>query len=133
MLSENPELYGPHRNGMPGGPENPLGARALYIHQDGEDTLYRIHDTPQQWSIGEATSVGCMRLFQLDIIDLHQRLEGNTRVVVLSAEEGREGMRSPNALIDPLPEMGGSVTEAGASVASLGEPDTGGGPELGLW
>ncbi|TNC67221.1 L,D-transpeptidase [Rubellimicrobium roseum] len=133
MLAENPELYGPHRNGMPGGPENPLGARALYIHQDGEDTLYRIHGTPQQWSIGEATSAGCIRLFQQNIIDLHQRVEGNTRVVVLSAEESGQGTRSPNALIDPLPMAGGSVMESEEVLAGLSEPDIGGGLELGAW
>ena len=133
MLSENPELYGPHRNGMPGGPQNPLGARALYIHQDGEDTLYRIHGTPQQWSIGEATSAGCIRLFQQDIIDLHQRVEGNTRVVVLSAEESGKGTRSPDAPAEPLPLAGGSVMEAQEALAGLSEPDIGGGLELGAW
>jgi lipoprotein-anchoring transpeptidase ErfK/SrfK len=133
MLSENPELYGPHRNGMPGGPQNPLGARALYIHQDGKDTLYRIHGTPQQWSIGEATSAGCIRLFQQDIIDLHQRVKSNTRVVVLSAEDSGQGTRSPDLGGEPLPLSGGTVMESGASLASLDEAGAGGGAELEAW
>ncbi len=49
-------------NGMPGGPENPLGARALYLFANGEDTLYRIHGTNEPKSIGKAVSSGCIRL-----------------------------------------------------------------------
>jgi len=116
---------------MPGGPENPLGARALYIHQDGEDTLYRIHGTPQQWSIGEATSAGCIRLFQQDIIDLHQRVKSNTCVVVLLAEESGQGTRSPDLTAEPPPLSGAPVGGVGASLASLGEPGAGVGTEAG--
>jgi lipoprotein-anchoring transpeptidase ErfK/SrfK len=69
--------------GMPGGPENPLGARALYLYQGDRDTLYRIHGTSEPWSIGTAVSSGCIRLFNHDIVDLHRRVPNGTRVVVL--------------------------------------------------
>jgi lipoprotein-anchoring transpeptidase ErfK/SrfK len=69
--------------GMPGGLENPLGARALYLYQGGVDTLYRIHGTNEPWSIGSNVSSGCIRLINQDIIDLHARTPVGTEVVVL--------------------------------------------------
>ena len=68
---------------MPGGPENPLGARALYLYQGDHDTLYRLHGTYEPDSIGTAVSSGCVRLFNHDIIDLYNRTPTGTRVVVL--------------------------------------------------
>jgi lipoprotein-anchoring transpeptidase ErfK/SrfK len=68
--------------GMPGGSENPLGARALYLYQNGRDTLYRIHGTFEPWSIGQAVSSGCVRLLNADVIDLYKRVPTGTRVVV---------------------------------------------------
>ena len=68
--------------GMPGGSQNPLGARALYLYQNGEDTQYRIHGTAEQWSIGRAVSSGCIRLLNADIIDLYSRVPVGARVVV---------------------------------------------------
>ncbi|MDR3374569.1 MAG: L,D-transpeptidase [Ancalomicrobiaceae bacterium] len=73
----------PYANGMPGGPENPLGARALYLYQGDRDTLYRLHGTYEPDSIGTAVSSGCVRLFNHDIIDLYNRTPTGTRVVVL--------------------------------------------------
>lgn len=70
-------------NGMPGGPENPLGARALYLFQNGRDTLYRIHGTIEPRSIGQSMSSGCIRLLNQDIIDLYRRVPMGSRVVVL--------------------------------------------------
>jgi lipoprotein-anchoring transpeptidase ErfK/SrfK len=72
--------------GMPPGPENPLGARALYLYQGGRDTLYRIHGTPEAWSIGREVSSGCIRLLNADIIDLYDRVPVGARVVVLESE-----------------------------------------------
>jgi lipoprotein-anchoring transpeptidase ErfK/SrfK len=72
-------------NGMPGGPENPLGARALYLHANGLDTLYRIHGTNEPTSIGKAMSSGCVRMLNEDIADLYERAPLKTRVVVLAA------------------------------------------------
>ena len=68
---------------MPGGPENPLGARALYLWQDNKDTLYRIHGTNEPWSIGQNVSSGCIRLTNDDAIDLYSRTPVGTKVVVL--------------------------------------------------
>lgn len=70
-------------DGMPGGPGNPLGARAMYLYQGKVDTLYRIHGTTQPWSIGKSLSSGCIRLINQDIIDLYSRVPLGTRVRVL--------------------------------------------------
>lgn len=64
---------------MEGGPENPLGARALYLGS----TLYRIHGTNQPWSIGQAVSSGCIRMRNEDVTDLYDRVPVGTRVIVL--------------------------------------------------
>jgi lipoprotein-anchoring transpeptidase ErfK/SrfK len=68
--------------GMPGRADNPLGARALYLYQNGRDTLYRIHGTAEVWSIGKAVSSGCIRLLNADVIDLYNRVPTGARVVV---------------------------------------------------
>lgn len=68
--------------GMPGGLSNPLGARALYIYKDGRDTIYRLHGTPETYSIGTAVSSGCVRLINQDIIDLYSRCPVGTGIVV---------------------------------------------------
>jgi lipoprotein-anchoring transpeptidase ErfK/SrfK len=73
-------------NGMPGGPDNPLGARALYLHANGQDTLYRIHGTNEPKSIGKAMSSGCIRMLNEDVADLFERIPVGTKVVVLQAE-----------------------------------------------
>lgn len=64
---------------MPGGPENPLGARALYIGS----TLYRIHGTNQPWTIGGAVSSGCIRMRNEDVVDLYERTKVGTKVIVM--------------------------------------------------
>lgn len=74
--------------GMPGGPDNPLGARALYLYEGDRDTLYRIHGTSQPESIGRAVSSGCVRLLNADVIDLYQRVPIGSRVVVLPSKDG---------------------------------------------
>lgn len=63
---------------MPGGPDNPLGARALYIGS----TLYRIHGTSEPWTIGQAVSSGCIRLTNEDVTDLYERVRVGALVVV---------------------------------------------------
>jgi len=70
-------------DGMPGGPNNPLGARALYLYQDGVDTLYRIHGTREPTTIGRAVSSGCVRMLNADVADLFERTPIGTKVVVL--------------------------------------------------
>jgi lipoprotein-anchoring transpeptidase ErfK/SrfK len=74
-------------NGMPGGPENPLGARALYLHADNVDTLYRIHGTNEPHSIGKAMSSGCIRMLNQDVAELFDQVPVGTRVVVRGADQ----------------------------------------------
>jgi lipoprotein-anchoring transpeptidase ErfK/SrfK len=69
--------------GMRGGPENPIGARALYLWQGNKDTLYRIHGTNEPWTIGHNVSAGCIRMTNEDITDLYDRALVGTKVVVL--------------------------------------------------
>ncbi len=86
MIERDPERNAQWAGGMEPGLENPLGPRALYLFQDGRDTLYRIHGTSEPWSIGLDVSSGCIRLFNQDIIDLYSRVPLNTQVVVLHNE-----------------------------------------------
>jgi lipoprotein-anchoring transpeptidase ErfK/SrfK len=85
MIAAMPERYGPVRGGMVGGINNPLGARALYLHRDGHETNYRIHGTNEPHTIGSAVSSGCIRMFNHDVIDLHKRVAPGARVVVIQA------------------------------------------------
>ncbi len=82
MIERVPKLA-KFAGGMPGGPENPLGARALYLYANGRDTLYRLHGTPEWNSIGKSMSSGCIRFLNQDIIDLFNRVPVGTRVRVL--------------------------------------------------
>ena len=84
MIRRDPKLARWAR-GMPGGPGNPLGARALYLYQGDRDTLYRIHGTNEPGSIGRAVSAGCIRLLNDDIIDLYARVPLGTEVLVLAS------------------------------------------------
>lgn len=74
---------GPYPPRVPGGPANPLGARALYLYQGSKDTLYRIHGTNQPEYIGQAISSGCIRMTNEDVIDLYDRVNLGATVVVL--------------------------------------------------
>jgi lipoprotein-anchoring transpeptidase ErfK/SrfK len=79
MLKRRPEL--PRH--MDGGPDNPLGPRAMYLYRDGKDLGYRLHGTTEPWSIGGDVSSGCIRLLPEDVIDLYQRTPTGTGVLVL--------------------------------------------------
>ncbi len=81
MIEREPYLE-EYRDGMAPGPQNPLGARALYIFEDGRDTLYRVHGSPEVRSIGRAVSSGCIRLLQQDIIDLYGRVPSGSPILV---------------------------------------------------
>jgi lipoprotein-anchoring transpeptidase ErfK/SrfK len=70
--------------GMQGGPENPLGARALYLWHGNTDTLYRIHGTNEPDSVGHDVSAGCIRMRNEDVIDLYGRTSIGTKVIVLA-------------------------------------------------
>jgi lipoprotein-anchoring transpeptidase ErfK/SrfK len=84
MIARQPELerWGVDNGGMPPGLDNPLGARALYIFQGNVDTLYRIHGSPEYWTIGKAVSSGCVRMMNQDAIDLYSRVPTGSRIVV---------------------------------------------------
>ncbi|MDP2734358.1 MAG: L,D-transpeptidase [Hoeflea sp.] len=87
MVARNPKLepYSVANGGMAPGLLNPLGARALYLFDNGEDTLYRIHGNPEANSIGKAVSSGCIRLLNQDIIDLYERAQHRAKVIVISS------------------------------------------------
>jgi len=71
-----------------GGPDNPLGARALYLYQGNKDTLFRIHGTNQPEYIGASISSGCIRMLNEDVIDLYSRVKPGAVVVVLEPKQG---------------------------------------------
>lgn len=82
MIGRKPELA-KWAGGMPPGPDNPLGTRALYLYQDGVDTLYRIHGTNDASSIGKKVSSGCIRVHPLVIESLFDELQIGTKIIVL--------------------------------------------------
>ncbi|MEZ5804379.1 MAG: L,D-transpeptidase [Rhizobiaceae bacterium] len=82
MIRRQPELA-KWRGGMPGGPGNALGARAMYLFNKGGDTGYRLHGTPEWHSIGKAMSSGCIRLINQDVIDLYSRVDVGAKVIVM--------------------------------------------------
>ncbi len=85
MIAREPHLekYSAANGGMPPGITNPLGARALYIFQNGKDTLYRLHGTAEAYSIGKAVSSGCVRLLNQDVIDLYGRVPSGSSIIVV--------------------------------------------------
>ena len=97
MVRTRPDLYAEYAGGLPGGLENPLGARAMYLYRGGRDSMFRIHGTIQNATIGHATSAGCIRLFNQDAIHLYEQVTIGTRVKVRSAEES---LRLDGAFID---------------------------------
>ena len=82
MIERIPK-YARYAGGMPGGVGNPLGARALYLYRDGQDTYFRIHGTNEPDSIGKAVSSGCIRMLNQDVIDLYARVPIGAPVNVL--------------------------------------------------
>lgn len=99
MIKRRPELA-KYADGMPPGPQSPLGARALYLLKNGKDTMYRLHGTPEWDSIGKNASSGCVRFMNQDIIDLFARVSGQTTVHVrhsmyLGANAGSAGTSKP--------------------------------------
>jgi lipoprotein-anchoring transpeptidase ErfK/SrfK len=71
--------------GMHGGPDNPLGARAMYLWQGGHDTYFRIHGTNEPWTIGQSQSSGCIRMINQDAMHLYDRTPVGTKVVVIAS------------------------------------------------
>jgi lipoprotein-anchoring transpeptidase ErfK/SrfK len=68
---------------MKGGPDNPLGARAMYLFDGGRDTMFRIHGTNQPWSIGLNLSSGCIRMMNKDVEHLYSKVDIGTKVIVV--------------------------------------------------
>ncbi|WP_099826916.1 L,D-transpeptidase [Oceaniglobus indicus] len=89
MVARRPEFepYSIANGGMPGGPDNPLGSRALYLFQDGKDTLYRIHGGCEPEYLGKFVSSGCVRLLDQDAIDLHDKATDGAKVIVQPSEK----------------------------------------------
>lgn len=85
MIAREPRKYGRFANGMPGGTNNPLGARALYLFtREQGDTFLRIHGTAEPQTIGSAVSNGCVRLVNEQVIELYNRVPLGTLVVLNS-------------------------------------------------
>ncbi|SDE58885.1 L,D-transpeptidase [Limimaricola pyoseonensis] len=83
MIRQEPEVYGRFAGGLPGGHAmNPLGSRALYLYRGGRDTYYRIHGTPQPWTMGRKFSSGCVRLINEHAEHLYDRVPVGTVVTV---------------------------------------------------
>lgn len=95
MIERSPKLE-KWKDGQPGGPTNPLGARAIYLLSGGRDYGYRIHGTPDWWSIGKNASSGCIRMIQQDVIDLNSRVHPGATVLVLNADGSMpKGLKIP--------------------------------------
>ncbi|VDC30231.1 L,D-transpeptidase [Pseudogemmobacter humi] len=116
MIREFPDMYGPYRNGLPGGLQNPLGARAIYLYRGGRDTMYRIHGTNEVASIGHATSAGCIRLYNQDAIHLASIFTPGAKVIVLTQAQSAQGFGEYTPTTTPY--SGASFT-APAQVAEV--------------
>lgn len=81
MIRREPKLA-KYRGGMDPGLTNPLGARAMYLFNSGGDMGYRIHGSPEWWSIGHNVSSGCIRLMNQDVMDLYDRAKVGAKVIV---------------------------------------------------
>lgn len=121
MLRTEPEIYGPFREGVPGGLASPLGSRALYLYRGSRDTFFRIHGTNDLESIGNSGSAGCIRLFNQDMIDLYERVPLGTRVSMRSYEDSvriegesvaNRGVELPPRQVDPEAIYGAVAAEA---------------------
>lgn len=90
MVERKPELepFSIANGGMDPGPGNPLGARALYLFDNGVDTLYRVHGDASPRELGKAVSSGCIRMLNQDVIDLYDRAVHGADVVVLTSFKG---------------------------------------------
>lgn len=86
MIEREPRTYARfigNTSAQPGGRDNPLGARALYLFKDGRDTYFRIHGTTQPNTIGRSVSNGCIRMVNEHVKDLYERVPLGTRVTVI--------------------------------------------------
>lgn len=112
MIARKPELA-KWEAGQPGGPTNPLGARAIYLNTNGVDYGYRIHGTPEWKSIGTNASSGCIRMFNQDVMDLYSRVQGGERVIVLTST----GAMPTQLTLPPKPKVAAAPKPAAAPPA----------------
>ncbi|WP_127142589.1 L,D-transpeptidase family protein [Pelagibacterium montanilacus] len=125
MVDRQPELE-QWRNGQPPGLDNPLGARALYIHEGNRDTIYRVHGTGEAWTIGKAVSSGCVRLLHQDVIHLHDNVRWGSRIVVMA------DLNQPATLSDGVdPALGQTGQTMPAAQPQMSTPAPSGGGLLG--
>jgi lipoprotein-anchoring transpeptidase ErfK/SrfK len=128
MIARKPELA-KWAGGQPGGPDNPLGARALYLTTNGVDYGYRIHGTPEWKSIGRNASSGCIRMINQDVIDLYARVPEGARVIVMTRDgQMPTGLSLPPpapkpAAVRPKPQAKPAAPTEAAPAAPFGEPD----------
>ena len=119
MIRTQPDLYAQFAGGLSGGLHNPLGPRALYLYEGGRDIYYRIHGTMDPSSVGKATSAGCIRLFNQDIMDLFGQVSNGTTVHVRSQAESLryEGpmTETPEGYVEPAGQP--SVPAGAAALA----------------
>jgi lipoprotein-anchoring transpeptidase ErfK/SrfK len=125
MIRTRPDLYAEYAAGMPGGLENPLGARAMYLYRGGRDTYFRIHGTIQNESIGHATSAGCIRLFNQDAIDLFNRIDIGANVKVRSLDESIavEGPYMDDAWGRAVPETPENVAQREKDLLTISQQE----------
>ena len=141
MIARDPHVRGVMQQlqsgmGMPGGPGNPLGARAMYLYQGNKDTLFRIHGTVEPWSIGHSVSSGCIRMINQDVFDLYNRVPMGTHVLVLGHDQpsqvAEHTMRKPDVddgstyVTDdngPQPDMSGMTQPYGNDPYATYAPD----------
>ncbi len=116
MIERKPELS-KWEKGQPGGPTNPLGARALYLTTNGVDYGYRIHGTPEWFSIGKSASSGCIRMINQDVMDLFERVPDGTKVIVLNADGSM-----PKGLTLPPPQPKKKKPEPAAAPVVTASP-----------
>lgn len=114
MIARKPELAKFDEVGQPGGPTNPLGARAIYLTSGGRDYGYRIHGTPEWQSIGRNASSGCIRMINQDVLDLYSRVKGGEKVIVLTASG-----EMPKGLYIPKPVVPKTAAPAAAKPAPI--------------
>ena len=121
MVRTRPDLYAPYAGGLPGGLENPLGARALYLYRGNRDTMFRIHGTSDSASIGHATSAGCIRLFNQDIVDLYNKVPNGSRVKVRTEAESMaiEGPQMSDAYGRIVPATPENIALKEADLAAI--------------
>jgi len=121
MIQRMPR-YAAYAGGMPGGLDNPLGARALYLYRGNQDTHFRLHGTNEPETIGTAVSSGCIRLFNHDIIDLYNRVPVGSPVVV---------QQEPGPVADLQERVPVADLQEPGPTAAAPEPDVAYGPDAG--